>query len=130
MRLAKWTPCPYKVVLTPDDAGYDTAKSGEIQQKEVQSPFEGEIEYQALSYSERLKLMKDNNFTGKEGAGFDNIIALVGIAKKYIKTVNLTVKEDGEKVTSVDDLEYTQEGSAVIEQVATRILRGAKLGKS
>jgi len=96
---------------------------------EEDSPFEGQIVISIPKYTQRLKYMKEMNFGGKDSNQTEIMERLVALAIKHIKKVDLSFIETGEKLESVDDLEYCKEGADALNSIANKILEGVSLGK-
>jgi len=129
-----WTPSPYDVPIAPTDKEWDKEK-GADQTKSVESPFEGQVIYNMPLYTNRLKYLKECNFSSGEdvkasGANYDSMIRMVDICKKHIVKVALKVKCNGEEIKSLEELELYQEGGDALNQIATCLLRGVKLGEN
>ena len=99
--------------------------------------FKGEILISIPKYKERLGMIKGLNFQFNEkgevqggSEQFESAIKIVDIAEKHVKQLALTVIETGEKISTLDDLEYSQEGTELMNEVANFVLSGVQLGKS
>lgn len=98
--------------------------------------FEGFVTVRVPKYMDRLKLLKECNFSfganGEVNAGsgqFESIEKMVSVVEKHVSAVEIVVKSTQEAIKSLDDLSYTAEGSELINELANLILGGFKLGK-
>jgi hypothetical protein len=104
--------------------------------KEVEPLVEGEVEVDLPKYVQRLRYLKQAKIKlsdkGEVDAGGDPLeqaILAVELAEKHIKKVNLTVKETGKKVKSVDEMGYLPECEAALTEIGFLVLNGPPLGK-
>jgi hypothetical protein len=98
--------------------------------------FSGRIKLSAPKYQERLayfkELSKFGDLTSKEmnERGIEKINAMIDIARKHIQEIDLKRIDDGFEIKDLDAMEYDQDCSQLLLQVASSILEGGKLGKS
>lgn len=52
------------------------------------------------------------------------------VVKDHFKSIDLVHVKTGEKLTSVEDLEYFEEGNAIINEMALKCISGVGLGKT
>jgi hypothetical protein len=114
-------------------------KEVELEDKtKVPSPFVGHLMIKIPLYKERLNLIKEMNLNVDQddkslvldSNKIDQAIKMNDIAKAHIAEMDLKYAATDEKVESVDDLEYLQEGSQLLIEVANMVLSGFKLGNS
>jgi hypothetical protein len=132
MKLYKFEP---KTIELQDEVTGQVKKDDKGEPVRVPSPFTGHIMVEVPKYIERLQYIKDMKLSvGDSGevkgdvGNIDQAIKVVEIAKKHIKEVALTVVSTGQEVKSLEDLEYSFEGSQLMNEVANLVLSGIKLG--
>lgn len=94
----------------------------------------GEIVLTVPPYTARLRMIKDCNFSidskGEVSVGNDtleSIVKMIEATKKYIKSIDIKVKE--EEVKSFDDMEYCAGCETLMIDIASSILNAGSLGK-
>lgn len=104
--------------------------------KKVEPELDGSIEVDLPKYVQRLKYLKDANFKinqdGTVGNDVDNLdltIRAVELAEKHIKKVELTVKETGQKIKSVEEMQYSPYCEGCLTEIGFLVLNGPQLGK-
>ena len=96
--------------------------------------FKGYITVKVPRYKERMALLRETNIKitdkGEVEAGaekFDLAIKLAEIAEDHIAKVS--VKRGEEEFNTYEDLEYLEEGTALISEVGSMVISGIKMGK-
>jgi hypothetical protein len=90
----------------------------------------GSVEIDIPKFSERMAIVKSTEFhNGVKVDDADKVLMLVDLAKQKAGKVELK-HESGVELKSIDDLEFYQEGLAIIYEVAGIILNGVPLGNS
>jgi hypothetical protein len=90
--------------------------------------FSGFVEINIPKFQERMEIVKSTEFrNGSKVEDADKVMMLVDLAKTKSGKVELK-HESGVELNSIDDLEYYQEGLAIIYEVAGVILNGVPLG--
>lgn len=98
--------------------------------------FEGTIKIDVPKYAERMKILKAVNLKAShDGVEQDNDnLESFGRQKeaclKYIKDVSLKIKNTGEEINELEELEYYREGLALMSDIFTDIIAGISLGKN
>ena len=88
----------------------------------------GCIEIDIPKFSERMAIVKATEFKdGVKVEDAEKVLMLVDLAKEKAKKVELK-HESGLDLTSIEELEYYQEGLAIIYEIAGIILNGVPLG--
>ena len=112
----------------------------EIDYKPKHPAFSGSLKLKAPSYKERIGLAKELNFKVENVEGtlvadnknsqFDVALKLLEIVDKHVISMELTHTESGQVFKSIEDLDYTEEGSSLVDEIGTALMRGVKLGKA
>ena len=90
--------------------------------------FTGTVDVEIPNYKERVGLLQEMNLGDDvAGAGLAAGGKMIELVEKQVKAVNLK-HEVGGVFTSIEDLSYNQEGSAVINELGKAILGGISLG--
>jgi len=90
--------------------------------------FSGFVEINIPKFQERMESVKSTEFrNGSKVEDADKVMMLVDLAKTKSGKVELR-HDSGVELNSIDDLEYYQEGLAIIYEVAGVILNGVPLG--
>jgi len=99
--------------------------------------FEGSAQLQVPKYTERLKIIKNCNFSlGTEGEAqvttdqLDSVIALIEGTKGYIKDVKIKHVESGAMAESFEDLEYSPEFDGLLVELCSSVLNAGQVGNS
>lgn len=97
----------------------------------IKSNFSVEIQLELLKYSERIKLLKEMNFQEKDGKidgnAVDQASKLEELVKKQIKSIK--VKTASKEFNSIEELEYFDEYTEIINELSIIVLRGPKMGE-
>lgn len=103
--------------------------------KVADSKLEGTVEVEVPKYIQRLKYLKDANFKinsdGSVGNDVDNLdltIRAIELAEKHIKKVDLTVVETGEKIKSVEEMQYSPYCEQPLTEIGFLVINGPQLG--
>lgn len=99
----------------------------------VPKKFAGKVRLKIPSYRDRMKLAQEMSVPKSEG-GID-ISAGAKAAEKLLDKlseliVSIDVEYKGEKFTSLEDLEYYEEGNELIGELGHVVLNGLSLGES
>lgn len=91
------------------------------------------VEIELLPYSERMKLIKSLNFKinndGQvENYGIDQIDEITRVTKERIKSISVKYGNKKE-ITTLEELEYYQECSEILNECITHVMNGVKLGE-
>lgn len=101
--------------------------------------FKGCVEIEVGNRKERIELSKsllykvdgDGKVIEKPAdQGLDDALYHTDLVKKHVKSVDLVHVESGEKITDFEELEYYQEGDAVISELINVVYNGVQLGNS
>lgn len=101
--------------------------------------FSGYVEIEVGNRKERIELSKSLLYSvdgeGKviekpSNQGLDDALYHTDLVKKHVKVVDLVHVESGEKIKEFEDLEYYQEGDAVISELINVVYNGVQLGNS
>jgi len=99
--------------------------------------FTGHVTVTLLKYKDRLKKLKEMNFSLVDGNKYemasgqiDSIIKMVEIAEAHIVHVDLKRESDGQEYKSIEDLQYDMDGARILNEIASVIINGAQLGKT
>ena len=130
----EWKPKQLTVPVL-DENGAVVMEDGKIKTESKSSPFDGVIKVKPLKHQDRLKLVKE--YEGKIGptgeiekrSGTETMSMMMEIAVKQIESVDLKRLDDGFHITSVDFLEYDEDGASVLSDIGADILKGVRLGK-
>jgi len=108
----------------------------EVEGKEVtrENPYTGTVEIEVPNYKGRLLLIKDMKIKyGADGKidmssdPIDQAIKMVELAEKH--TVKLELKHrSGQVIVDMDGLQYSRDGSAMMNEIAATVLGGATVG--
>lgn len=102
------------------------------------SEFSGEVKIKIPSYKERLKIIKEMNFsfnsdgslnTSNSSSQIDIASNFVDIVEKHVEEVKVKLNESDEEFNSIDDLGYCEEGTVLINELANLVISGIRLGK-
>lgn len=110
--------------------------------KEVIKPtFTGSVTLRKLTFDEKYDLMeaigvevsqdKDGEAVVKTPEGKDTLALtrkLVKASLSHYEAIDLTRLEDGERFTSVDDLETDEDGHVILMEVSNKLFSGFRLG--
>lgn len=104
--------------------------------KEIKPKIEGSVEIDLPKYVQRLKYLREANFRinqdGTVSETVDNLevtIKAIELAEKHIKKVDLTVIETGDKIKSVDEMQYSPYCEECLTEIGFLVLNGPQLGK-
>lgn len=101
--------------------------------------FSGHVEIEVGNRKERIELSKSLLYSvdgeGKviekpSNQGLDDALYHTDLVKKHVNVVDLVHVESGEKIKEFEDLEYYQEGDAVISELINVVYNGVQLGNS
>jgi hypothetical protein len=96
--------------------------------------FEGSIEISIPKYKERLDLVKRLNVNSKDGEisveQFENISMVRDIVGEFVTKVELVVKESGQQISCLDDLEYYESFNEILGHLSGVLFNGIKLGNA
>ena len=98
----------------------------EIDGKTMPTCFSGFVKVQIPTYKERIALIKQQGFAEKDG--IDAGAELIEIVDKYVEEVELKHDATGTIYECVEDLGYSREGAALINEIGKTILQGMPLG--
>ncbi len=107
------------------------AKTGE----EKAPVFKGSIKIKILPYLGRVELLKSlmlkNDESGNVSidSNVSSIEKMYQIAKEHTVELNLVRISDECELKSFEDLEYDVDGGAMIQEIASLVIGGVKLGK-
>jgi len=95
--------------------------------------FSGAVTVDVPKYTDRLRLLKDVNFSigDKEldkTSGVESMIRMIELAPNYIKEVDVIRLADGKKYTSFEEL--NDDADEVCVEITKLVFEGVKLGKS
>ena len=97
----------------------------------IEPKFDGHVTVKLPGYSERIKYMIDakmkvdgeGNLVG-ETSELETILLAVKLAHKHIVEVALVCKENGQKISTSQELEYIKGGGDVLQSVGFVCLNG------
>jgi len=125
------------MTVYPQPYDVEEEKDGVKQKVKKENPFTGTMKIKIPKYKERMKLLRDLNVgfdkdgeveTSKGTQGVDSAIRMIELAEEHLVSLDLTHKPTKESIKSLDDLEYCEEGTIIINQIGQAVLTGAKLG--
>lgn len=96
--------------------------------------FKGDIKVRMLKFKERLDVIKSLNIVAKDGEieisndNLDKFEKLADIVKKQIHEMDLVHSKSGKEFKCIDDLEYFEEYTVIINDLAGILLNGVSLG--
>jgi hypothetical protein len=93
--------------------------------KEIDNPFDGFLLLSIPKYKDRIEIIQ------KMGAGEDgiaNAAKMIDLVYERCKEVNLVHRGSKEEFHTLDDLSFTDEGSALINAAGQTLLTGYQLG--
>lgn len=132
----KWSPKEFDVLEVDAENKPILNQDGSYKYKKSPALFSGEILLQIPKNSERMSLLKDLSLAIDSKGEINKSDAInrseqmVEFALKHIKEVKLVRVEDGFIFDKADMLEYDSDGAAILNQVASVLANGVKLGKS
>lgn len=94
--------------------------------------FSGAITVDVPKYTDRLRLLKDVNFSAGDKeldktSGVESMIRMIEIAPNYIKEIEVVRIFDGKKYTSFEEL--NEDADEVCVEITKLVFEGVKLGK-
>lgn len=98
----------------------------EMHGEDVDNPFEGKLVIDLPTYKERIAAVQK---IGLSDSAVENAGKIIDLVYLYCKGVQLTHKDSQSKFENLDDLSYSEEGSALINAAGRLILNGVQLGK-
>ena len=132
----KWAPKELDVLEVDSENKPVLNEDGSYKYKKSPALFSGEVLLMIPKNSERMSLLKDLSLAidtkGEisKAEAMDRGEQMVSFALKHIKEVNLVRIEDGYKFDKTEMLEYDADGSAILNQIASTLANGVRLGKS
>lgn len=99
--------------------------------------FQGKIVLRLPTYAERLGMVADMGLSFDADGGFDlakaenplgQFAKMIQKVPEYIEAVDLWYGE--QQISSYDDLQYYNEGVAVINEIVAALAQGMSLGKN
>jgi hypothetical protein len=93
--------------------------------KEINNPFDGHMVLSVPKYKERIEIVQK---MGLEDDNVSNAIKLIDLVYARCKEVDLTHRETGTKINTLDDLGFSEEGSALINAAGKILVSGYQLG--
>ena len=104
--------------------------------KGVEQKVEGTVEVDLPKYVQRLKYLKEAKFkinpdwtVSDQVDNLEITIKAIELAEKHIKKVDLTVKETGDKIKTVDQMQFSPYCEECLTEIGFLVLNGPQLGK-
>ena len=88
--------------------------------------FKGKIELEIPTYKERLALVKEVGIMDEKTA-MDNLDKMFEVVEKRVKKVEIEL--DTQKINSLDELSYYQQGALIINELGQILIQGIPLGE-
>ncbi len=104
--------------------------------EKIEPKLAGTVQVEIPKYVQRLKYLREAKFKVNSEGQVDNsvnnldlMIKAVELAEKHIKTVDLTVKDTGEKITSAELMGESAYCDEALVEIGFMVLNGPPLGK-
>lgn len=110
-----------------------------IKKKVNNGALTGLVTIAMLSYPERIRISQESlteiapgedekSFTVKANQDLARAQAYYELAIKQVRTIDITIVENDEKLTSIDELMVYEKGTELVMEIASDLIGGVKLG--
>ena len=112
-----------------------TEQDGSVKMVSTESPYEGKLVVKAPSQMERLQYSKEVTLSVSQDGVLSHktdqlemTMKMFEIAKKHILEVDLKRRDNGFEIKDLEAFEHDADSSMVMTQIASRVLKGVRLG--